>query len=345
MEIKHNVEIELHIIKMRFLKTLQKNQTEKPLDTEALDNLVSENEFGKQGSNEPPELLANQDLKIRTPNSSALNRQSDFLVNEARSEAETIVVNEASSNDFAVTRVEDKRVPEFTVDIERVNPHLVAITQPNSAYCEEYRRLRTHVLHKSQKQKLQSIVIASVGSSEGKSVTALNLSWLLAQTDGVSALIIDGDLRMPSLTNYVGIETETGLSEVLEGNFSLKDLIIRLEPAGLHLLPGGEARSGVAEMLSGPKFKEILREACEMFDYVIIDAPPLDVFTDATVLINCADGALLVVRANHTHYKDIERVLETLPRERMLGTVLNQSEDTLSRESYYNYGYYRKTRQ
>jgi capsular exopolysaccharide synthesis family protein len=328
---------------MRFLKTLQKKQIEQPLDIEAVDNFVPEEKFGKRGSNKPAELLANQDLKIGTPNS-AFDRQSESLVNEVGSEPEAIVVDQIPSNDFAVTHVEDKRVPEFTVDTELVNPHLIAITQPNSAYCEEYRSLRTHVLHKSQKQKLQSIVIASVGPSEGKSITALNLSWLLAQTSGVNALIIDGDLRMPSLTDYLGIETETGLSEVLEGKFPLKDSIIRLEPAGLHLLPGGKARSDVAELLSGSKFKEILREACEMFDYVIIDAPPLGVFTDATVLINHAEGILLVVRANHTHYKDIERVLETLPREKMLGAVLNQSEDSLIRESYYKQGYYKKSR-
>jgi capsular exopolysaccharide synthesis family protein len=199
--------------------------------------------------------------------------------------------------------------------------------------------LRTQVLHKSQRQKLQSIVVASVNPSEGKSVTALNLSWLLAQTDGINALIIDSDLRMPSLTDYLGIETDKGLSDVLAGRVSLNDSIIKLEPAGLHLLPGGEARADVAELISGPTFKEILRQAREMFDYVIIDAPPLGIFTDATVLINHADGAMLVIRAGKTRYSTVDRILEKLPRERMLGVVLNQSEDVLD-ETHYNYGYY-----
>jgi capsular exopolysaccharide synthesis family protein len=194
-------------------------------------------------------------------------------------------------------------------------------------------------LHKSQRQKLQSIVVASVNPSEGKSVTALNLSWLLAQTDGVKALIIDSDLRMPSLADYLGIETDRGLSDILAGTATLTESIVRLEPAGLHILPGGDARSDVAELISGPKFKEILREAREMFDYVIIDAPPLGIFTDATVLINHADGALLVIRANRTRYSAIDRTLEPLPKERLLGVVLNQSEDVLD-ESHYNYGYY-----
>lgn len=76
-----------------------------------------------------------------------------------------------------------------------------------------------------------------------------------------------------------------------------------------------------------------------MFDYVIIDAPPLGIFTDATVLINHADGALLVIRANRTKYSVLDRVLEPLPKERMLGVVLNQSDDVMD-ESHYTYGYY-----
>ena len=76
-----------------------------------------------------------------------------------------------------------------------------------------------------------------------------------------------------------------------------------------------------------------------MFDYIIVDAPPLGVFTDATVLINDADGAILVVRAGHTKYSDLDRVLEALPNDRMLGVILNQSEEVL-KESGYGYGRY-----
>ena len=113
------------------------------------------------------------------------------------------------------------------------------------------------------------------------------------ETDGVRALIIDSDLRLPSLADYLGINSEKGLSDVLLGNASLTEAIVKLEPAGLYVLPGGSARSDVAELISGPKFAEILAEARGMFDYIIIDAPPLGIFTDAAVLINLADGALL----------------------------------------------------
>lgn len=332
---------------MSILRALQKKQSEQPNRVEttatATDNVVPFEKNGRR-ANQSPEFFAENELKIGVPPSSAFNGQSDSIIGKALPDLETTRTAGATLNAAGLTRAAEKQLPDFAswaVEAERVEPRLIAITHPNSNYCEEYRSLRTQVLHRSQRQKLQSIVVASINPSEGKSVTALNLSWLLAQTDGVKALIIDSDLRMPSLTDYLGIETDKGLSHILSGHANLQESIIRLEPAGLHLLPGGEARSDVAELISGPKFKEILREAKEMFDYVIIDAPPLGIFTDANVLINHADGAMLVIRAGRTRYSAVESVLESLPRDRMLGVVLNESEDVLD-ESHYNYGYYAK---
>jgi len=292
----------------------------------------------------PPEAFAEEGFAIGKPNS-AFNEQTSSGIGKALPDSGAGITAGATLNAVGSVRPETTPkldFPTWEIDLGRIEPRLVAISQPHSSYCEEYRSLRTQVLHKSQKQKLQSIVVASVGPNEGKSVTALNLAWLLAQTDGVRALLIDSDLRLPSLSEYLGLETSNrGLSEVLAGRSTLNDSIIKLEPSGLHLLPGGEPRSDVAELLSGPRFKDILREAREMFDYVIIDAPPLAVFTDAAVLINHADGAILVVRVNQAKYKDVDRILEQLPRERMMGVVVNQSDELLD-ESSASYGYYRK---
>jgi capsular exopolysaccharide synthesis family protein len=325
---------------MSILKAIQKKSTESregvrvrpPAEVIPFDR-------GERQPNMPPDLL--EGVTIGTP-SSAFMGQPDLVTGTALPGHGSEITAGAKLDADTLTRVGGRPLPDFiswTVDPERVEPRLVAITSPNSSYCEEYRSLRTHVLHRSQRQKLQSIVVASINPSEGKSITAMNLSWMLAQTDGVRALIIDSDLRMPSLADYLGIETDRGLSDVLAGTCALSDAIVRLEPSGLHILPGGEARTDVAELISGNKFKDILVEAREMFDYIIIDAPPLGIFTDATVLINHADGAMLVVRANRTRYGVLERILEPLPKDRLLGVVLNQSEDVLD-ESQYNYGYY-----
>jgi capsular exopolysaccharide synthesis family protein len=231
-----------------------------------------------------------------------------------------------------------RALPEFmSLDISaaRVEPHLVAVTQPRSAYCENFRALRTRILQAGERRKMQAFVITSAGVGEGKTLTALNLAWLLAQTDGIRALIIDSDLRQPCATDYLGIDAPVGLSEVLAGEATLQETIIRLEPSGLYLLPGGEARDDVAELLSGPKFGQILAELRHMFDYILIDAPPLGIFTDANVLINRADGALLVVRSGKTRYAVLERLIEQLPRERMLGVVLNRTDEQVDESSYY----------
>ena len=330
---------------MSILKALQKKQTEETNGAaETPKGMVLPFERVDRNSvkrTTPPEMFADKDFKIGTPNL-AFNGQSELTVGTALPDSLSEITAGATLNAIGSTRIAEKSLPEFTawtVEAERVEPRLVAITQPHSNYCEEYRNLRTQILHKSQRQKLQSIVIASINPSEGKTITALNLSWLLAQTDGVKCLIIDSDLRMPSLTDYLGIETDKGLSDVLSDKANLNDSIIRLEPAGLYILPGGEARSDVAELISGPKFREILRQARDMFDFVIIDAPPLGIFTDANVLINHADGAMLVVRTGKTKYSAVDRILESLPRDRMMGVVLNQSEDVLDESQY---GYYKK---
>lgn len=228
------------------------------------------------------------------------------------------------------------RAAEFSlreVSAARVEPHLVAITAPRSAESELFRSLRTRVLQAGPRKR--AFVITSAGVGEGKTLTALNLAWLLAQTDGVRALVIDADLRQPCAADYLGIETEFGLSEVLTGETRLQQAIIKLQPSGLHLLPGGAAREDVAELLSGPRFGHLLDEARKLFDYIIIDAPPLGVFTDANLLVNSADAALLVVRSAKTRYSVVDQLLEQLPRERLLGVVLNRANVNPDDTAYY----------
>ena len=233
----------------------------------------------------------------------------------------------------------------YDVSAARVEPHLVAISQPRSAYCEHFRSLRTRILQAGERLQMRAFVITSSGVGEGKTLTALNLAWLLAQTEGVRALIIDSDLRQPCATDYLGIDAPIGLSEVLSGQVSLQQAVVRLQPSGLHLLPGGRARDDVAEMLSGPTFARVITEARRMFDYIIIDAPPLGIFTDANVLISRADAALLVVRAGKTRYSQIDKLLEQLPRERVLGVILNRAEEQPDASSYYYHQrYYNRDR-
>jgi capsular exopolysaccharide synthesis family protein len=228
----------------------------------------------------------------------------------------------------------------YDISPARVEPHLVAVSQPRSAYCEQFRSLRTKLLQAGERKEMRAFVITSAGVNEGKTLTALNLAWLLAQTEGMRALVIDSDLRQPCATEYLGIDASIGLSDVLGGTVRLEKAIVRLDPAGLYLLPGGQARDDVAELLSGPSYARLLTEVRRMFDYIIIDAPPLGIFTDANVLMNRADGALIVVRSGKTRYALIDKLLEQIPREKLLGVVLNRVDEQFDESAYYYQRHY-----
>ena len=307
------------------------------------------------GTHAPPEFVMRRSSSSSAAAPALFNAPEKTAHNSASAEHNDAVTSGSALSGGQASRVagatadavSSARALEFPsqeISHARVEPHLIAITDPRSPHAEQYRSLRTRILHASEKRKVQAIVVSSAGVMEGKTVTALNLAWLLAQTDGVRALLVDGDLRRPCAAEYLGIEAPAGgLSEVLAGETTLAESIIRLEPAGLYLLPGGTVRDNVAEILSGPKFSKLLAELRRMFDFIIIDAPPLGIFTDANVLINRADGALMVVRSGKTRYAALDRVLEPLPRERILGIVLNGADDNKDdSSSYYQRRYYRR---
>ena len=311
---------------MKFIKALQKSGS----PTRSLKPKTVRKESSDEGklSRLVPTLLSDDGLKI------GVAAPAGEIEHVPGVTGDSFNVSLEVPDEIVFSEVAEPHVT-LSIDPDRVNRHLVAVTDPKSAFAEEYRDLRTSLLQKGKKQKLKTIAIASIAPGEGKSVTALNLAWLLAQTEGIRALVIDGDMRRPSLCRYLGIDDGPGLSELLDGELALSDVVVKLEPSGLHLLPGGRPRSEVAEQISGPHFAKILEQVQASFDFVIIDAPPLAVFVDAKVLINQTDGALLVLRRNFTTYKEIERVLGGLPRQRMLGVVLNQAEETLLSGRYY----------
>jgi len=317
----------------------------------------AESQPRRESSSAPTSPSAKQ-IEERLPVRSSYARVSRETAQDSASSAHTADVSDGlalpvgmASRDVGATlgAAGAARVTGFvSYDISptRVEPHLVAVSQPRSAYCEQFRSLRTKLLQAGERKQMHAFVVTSGGVGEGKTLTALNLAWLLAQTDGLRALVIDSDLRQPCATEYLGIDASIGLSEVLSGDVRLEEAIVRLDPAGLYLLPGGKARDDVAELLSGPSYARLLTDVRKMFDYIIIDAPPLGIFTDANILMNRADAALLVVRSGKTRYTLIDKLLEQLPREKLLGVVLNRVDDQFDESAnYYQRHYYNRDRE
>ena len=111
----------------------------------------------------------------------------------------------------------------------------------------------------SEREQMRTFVITSAGMGEGKTLTALNLAWLLAQTEGVRTLLIDSDLRQPCATDYLAIDAPRGLSEVLGGELSLREAVVRLDPAGLYLLPGGQTRDDISTRIMRDRLDNMAR--------------------------------------------------------------------------------------
>lgn len=321
---------------MRFLKSLKKRETER---------LNGEDELFIELADETPRRDFSR-LNFESIGKSSITSDEPLPKVEIQADdfaepATSKWVKQRPLNGNGNGNVSETSIRGFSIDPAKVNPHLVAITQPNSTYCEEYRRLRTHLVNKSLDGKLRSIVISSLGPSEGKSVTAINLALLLAQTDGVKALLIDGDMRRPCAASYLGLEFTVGLSDLLLGSTNFEDAIIRIEPGGLNVIPSGGIRDDVAELLSGERFAEVLANAYEGFDFVIVDAPPIGLFSDASVLMRHSEGALLVIGANQASYKDIQRIMASEKNNNFIGVVLNRAQDTPISKEYYNYSQYK----
>ena len=203
------------------------------------------------------------------------------------------------------------------------------------------RTLRNSILLGSFDRRYRSLLITSAGPGEGKTTTASNLAAAHAE-QGKRTLLIDGDLRRPSVHRNFNLPSVTGLSNALMGEIAWRDARIHVEQTpNLDILPAGPPSRRAADLV-GRGLTELLEDAASEYDLVVLDAPPLLGFAEPLHMATAADGVLVVARAGHTSRKAVATVLATLTRLRahVVGVVLNEVHKELS-ESYYYYGYYR----
>jgi capsular exopolysaccharide synthesis family protein len=213
------------------------------------------------------------------------------------------------------------------------------------AYDAAIRSLRNSILLGSVDRRLRCFMVASPAAAEGKSTIAMNLAIANAQ-QGYRTLIIDCDLRRPTLHARSGAAESRGLPDVLHGEAGWREVLVRNESAPrLDMLLGSDAVSGDAEMV-GEAVSGILSEARDSYDMIVVDSPPMLGFPEPLQLATLVDGVLMVAHAGQTSRKSLSAALNTLSRLRVksLGVVLNGvSPDTTEAYSYYNpYGAYQE---
>ncbi|CDF57718.1 CpsD/CapB family tyrosine-protein kinase [Thermobrachium celere] len=219
-----------------------------------------------------------------------------------------------------------------------VGVDLVTIEKPKSPIAEAYRTLRTNIQFSSLDKKVKKIVITSSGPGEGKTTTALNLAVTLAQ-NGHKTLLLDCDMRKPSIHKRLRISNLNGLSNILVGEVSFEDALNKGPVDNLDVVTSGTRPPNPAELLSSQRMINFIQGLDEKYDYIVIDTPPVLMVTDAQVLSKYADGTLLVVASGEAEKDAVKRAKELLDKvdANILGVVLNKL-DT-SRKGYYGYYY------
>jgi len=211
-----------------------------------------------------------------------------------------------------------------------------------SGFDEAVRTLRNSILLSDVDRRLRSLLITSASPSEGKSTMGVHLAIAHAQ-QGHKTLLIDGDLRKPSVHKRFNLPAGKGLSNVLTTEEDWKSLLVSPEELpGLHVLPAGPPSRKASDLI-GRGLEELLAEASEIYDLIILDAPPLLGFAEPLQMASIVDGVIVVTRAGQTDRKAVSSVLNTLRRLRanVLGIVLNEVHQEIS-SSYYYYGHYSK---
>ncbi|WP_138419850.1 CpsD/CapB family tyrosine-protein kinase [Aquibacillus sediminis] len=216
--------------------------------------------------------------------------------------------------------------------------HLITKTNPRSPISEQYRTIRTNLQFSSVDTELRSMLITSSGPAEGKSSVVSNLAIVFAQ-QGKKVLLIDADMRKPTMHYTFRLDNRQGLSSVLVGETALAETVVNSGVDNLDILSCGPIPPNPSELLGSKAMGKMLKEAMANYDLVIFDTPPVLAVTDAQILANICDGVLMVVRSKKTEYEAAKKAQQSLEpaKAKMLGVVLNDREQKKS-NYYYYYG-------
>lgn len=212
---------------------------------------------------------------------------------------------------------------------------LVFFTEPDSLPAEKFRFLGVRLRQIQQNRPLKKVLVTSSIPEEGKSLVSANLAGVLARRKQ-QVLLIEGDLRRPVLAQQFGLGRLAGLGEWLQDDRQTMSNIYRLADFNFWMLPAGNPPSNPLELMQSGKLSRLMEHIGNLFDWIIVDSPPLLPLADTTVWQRVTDGTLLVTRVGKTEKAQLQRALELVKKSDLLGIVLNSSDES-HYKSYYHY--------
>jgi capsular exopolysaccharide synthesis family protein len=232
-------------------------------------------------------------------------------------------------------------VGSIPLDKERRKQASISFASETSGIAEAFRKLRTNLQFLAVDNPPRVILVTSSMPSEGKSTTAINIALALAETDK-TVVLIDGDLRRPSLHRYLDLVGTVGFSTVVSGAVTIDDALQKTRFPGLTVMTSGAIPPNPSELLGSQSTRKLLKELRSRFDYVIVDATPLLAITDAAILAAGADGVLIMARYGHTKREHLSHAVKSLESvgAPLLGAVFTMTPTRGGGTYSYNYGYY-----
>lgn len=236
-------------------------------------------------------------------------------------------------------------VGSVPLDRERRKEPAISFDSENSAIAEAFRKLRTNLQFLAVDNPPRVIVVTSSLPNEGKSTTALNIALALAEAEH-NVVLVDGDMRRPTLDKYLNVIGSAGFSTVLSGGASLSEVLQKTRFSGLWVLTAGAIPPNPSELLGSLAAKKVLSELRAQFDYVIVDSSPLLAVTDAAILAASSDGVLIIARFGQTKREQLAHAIKILkdvgtsPLGAVLSIMPTRGKSSYSYSYGYGYGYY-----
>ncbi|GAA0104645.1 CpsD/CapB family tyrosine-protein kinase [Paraclostridium sordellii] len=218
---------------------------------------------------------------------------------------------------------------------------LITRRDPKSPISEAYRTIRTNIEFSNLDKEIKTIVITSSQQNEGKSTVIANLAVSFAGMEDKRVLVVEGDLRNPTVHRMFNVSNSHGITEILTGQKSFEECVHRTEVQGLHVITCGKIPPNPSEMLASKKMKAFIKSLKDYYDYIFIDAPPIGIITDAGIVSTYTDGTMLIVASKEVDIDMVKIAKSRLEKvnANILGIVLNKFEESNSSYSYYNYYY------
>lgn len=226
-------------------------------------------------------------------------------------------------------------LPSLSVSVAP-SSRLVFFKEPDSLAAEKFRFLGVRLRQIQQNRPLKKVLVTSTIPEEGKSFVSANLAGVLARRKQ-KVLLIEGDLRRPSLGVQFGLGRLAGLGEWLRGNHRNVSNIYRLEGPDFWFMPAGDPPENPLELMQSGSLSRLMAHFCTIFDWIIVDSPPLLPLADTTVWSRITDGTLLVARAGKTEKSALQSGLEHIKKSDLLGVVLNGCTDSHGKSYYHSY--------